>query len=336
MIINLAPCSTRRRALRLLPAALIPSVMVLAAATALLGALVSCKLELNYGKYALVYGISDYAGDDSDLDYCDDDALAMEALLLDQGYSLPNIYTRVNDQANRTNLEGDFAAVATAAKEEDLFIFYYSGHGGQRAELPQGSEQAYGSDAPAEWIFLYGSLVFIPPDSYTEDLSEALSDDELAALLRTIPCARKIIIIDACNSGGFIANSVEADAVPPDFTYGSDGLLETLGDAIYLYANFQDYGSDIPPQEALVIAASGEREFSFEGYYEHGVMTYFLLESALKGDKNRDGYVTVSESYNHIYKGINNNWNNTWSGQIYGVFFPHVSGGPVDYVLFTN
>ena len=52
-------------------------------------------------------------------------------------------------------------------------------------------------------------------------------------------------------------------------------------------------------------------------------------------DLNRDGYITVSESYNYIYRNINENFNAV-AWPFTDVFFPHVSGGPVDYILFVK
>ena len=307
------------------------------AALALLFSLSGCTLELDYDKYAIVFGISDYPGAINDLSYCDDDALSMENLFIEQGYPSSNIYLEIDDTATRANLEAHFATVASTAKEEDLFIFYYSGHGGKRPEDPQnGSEETYGSDSLGEWIFLHDYLQYVD-SNYVENLDEAICDDELAALLRTIPCVRKIVILDACNSGGFIGNVLEKDGIPSDYSFGSDGLVTNLSNAIYLYTNFDGDKSDISPADALVIAASGEREVSYDvETYEHGLMTYFLLKSATKGDLNRDGYITVSESYYYIYKNINANWNNTWSAVVNDVLFPHVSGGPIDYILFTK
>ena len=344
MTVEPASGSRRARTFRLPPSALIPAVKILAAAAALLAVLAvlsSCSLDLDYDKYAIVYGVAEYdpsRGTEQypNLQYTDDDALAMEDLLNQQGFMV-SPYTRVDGDATKTNLQADFADIAAQASSDDLFLFYFSGHGGQIIPASPGDiETAPGSDQADEWIFLRNSILWSYGPPYYADFDLTINDDQLAALLRTIPCVRRIVILDACNSGGFIANAAEADAIPPDYTYGSDGLLETLGDAIYLYANFQDYGSDIPPGEALVIAASGERESSFEGYYDHGVMTYFLLESAARGDRNRDGYVTVTESYNYIYRKIQANWNNSWYGLSSDVFFPHVSGGPVDYVLFVD
>jgi hypothetical protein len=228
------------------------------------------------------------------------------------------------DEASYDQLDRDFQKVAGQADLDDLFLFYFSGHG---AQVSSGNlEETPGSDSDDESIVLVN-------DTLTD--VEYLIDDYLAEWLRTIPCARKVVILDACYSGGFISNALEGDAIPPNYSeQGSNGLFETLGDAIYLYANFQDYGSDIPPGEALVIAASGEQDVAYETD-GNGVMTRYLLESAAKADYNFDGYITVSESYFYIYRNINKNFNMVYapSGRI---FFPHISGGPVDYILFTK
>jgi hypothetical protein len=304
--------------------------------------LASCKLELNYDKYAIVYGISDYPSGFNDLASTDDDARDMNDLLSNQGFQVivrvtddgivdpttpanpPNI-----DEATYDQLGRDFQAVAAQADLDDLFLFYYSGHGDQ---VPSAlSENTPGSDSQEEVLVLVDDAPVGMPISAIR----ALYDDELATLLTTIPCARKIVILDSCYSGGFIGNSAEADAIPPDFTFGPDGLLDILGNAIYLYSNYQDYGSDIPPTEAMVLAASGERDFAYETSSGNGVMTTYLMESAVSGDLNRDGYITVSESFNYIYRNINENFNAVmWP--IADVFFPHVSGGPIDYILFSK
>ena len=84
-----------------------------------------------------------------------------------------------------------------------------------------------------------------------------------------------------------------------------------------------------------MLAAAGEQEFSWESLsFQHGVFTYFLLESATSGDRNSDGFVTVSEAYDYVRRSIDDRWNAT---SFYDErFAPHLSGGPVDYVLFTS
>jgi hypothetical protein len=293
-----------------------------------LALLAACSFDLNYDKYAIVYGISDYPGTADDLSSTDDDARDIEALLTSQGFQ---VVLRITDstppinEAHDTNLYSDFNDAATSANLDldDLFLFYFSGHGIQIPVVS--SENTPGSDGEDEAIVLVS-------DNLSQKVN--LTDDALAGLLRTIPCARRIVILDACYSGGFIGNSAEADAIPADYSQGSNGLFETLGDTIYLYANFQDYGSDIRPSDAVVIAASGEQDFTYESG-GNGVMTSYLLESATMGDLNSDGFVTVSEAYFYIYKNIDKYFNAVFWPYT-DVFFPHVSGGPVDYILFVN
>ena len=301
---------------RRIVSALLPALLLTAGLAAGMALLTSCTFDLDYDKYAIVYGISDYPGTANDLSVAHSDAEAMEALFIDQGFT---VILKTDAAATKTELLGDFTAFSGATLD-DLFVFYFSGHGSQAdAGWDGGTETTPESDGLEEYIALY---------------DDELTDDALAQLLRAIPCARKVVVLDACFSGGFISNALAADAIPPEYYDGPKGIFGTLGDAIYLYANFQDYGSDIPPGEALVIAATGEQDVAYETD-DNGVMTGFLLESATKADYNFDDYITVSESYFYIYKNINKRFN-----QLYGAsgfaFFPHTSGGPVDYILFTK
>lgn len=303
----------------------IAAVLLLAGLAGLALSVLGCALDAPCDKYAIVYGVADYDGTDNDLDWSDDDALDLAAMLDGQGYNvLP--WTRTDSAANKTNLLLDIAAVAAAAQEQDLFVFYYSGHGGQG--LP-GAESS-GSDSLTEWIYLYGSIPAVGGPIY----SETFSDDQLAAAFAPIAARKKVIIIDACNSGGFIGNELEADGEPASLVEGSEGILELAAQAIRLYANFDGSSADIPPWQALVLSASGERELSYEmGLpYGHGIFTYYLLKAETEGDLDHDGWVTVTEAFAYTQDMIYRDWNS-----LYGyaaAFSPHVSGGPIDYVLF--
>jgi uncharacterized caspase-like protein len=288
-----------------------------------------CVLDAPYEKYAIVYGISDYEGDGNDLLYAADDASAMAGMLSGQGYA---VQTRVNSFATRTQLLTDVAAILsspTPPKEGDLFLFFFSGHGDRIGSGPE----AAGGDGQDEWIYLYGSLA---------DLDLTFNDDQLMSAFAAIPCKRKVLILDSCFSGGFIGNGLEADGTPPSLLEGNRSLAASLADAISLYANFDGSSADIPPWEAMVISASGEQEYAYESpagagdpAYNHGVLTYFLLQAEYGADRNGDGYVTVTETYDYVRTRINDEWN-LRSGYANDAFSPHVSGGPVDYVLFQT
>jgi uncharacterized caspase-like protein len=77
-------------------------------------------------KYALVIGISDYAGTANDLRYCDDDARDWAARLKTEGYTV----TVVTDgQATRANIESQLKTLASRSIAGNEIAFCYSGHG---------------------------------------------------------------------------------------------------------------------------------------------------------------------------------------------------------------
>ena len=309
----------------------------------LLGA--GCSFEIDYDRYAVVYGVGEYVASREldeypNLPYSAGDAGEVSALLAGQGYA---VTTRTDTDAVKVNLLADLAAAAAAVTEDDLFLFYYAGHGGQVSSL-QGTENE-GSGSLDEWIFLHGSIYYAggnvdDPASYPMDPNLTVNDDLLAAELRKIHCHKKVVILDACHSGGFIGDSPETDGLPPAYDGDEDGWFSSLGGAISVYANFDDEECDIPPDLALVIAAAGEQEVAWTGGLgPHHVLTYFLLETPWYGDKNGDGYVTVTEAYDYIRNGIEDYWNSYWNPaatpiEAEWIFAPHVSGGPLDYLLF--
>ncbi|GAH07678.1 unnamed protein product, partial [marine sediment metagenome] len=217
----------------------------------------------------------------------------------------------------RDNMIADFDTAKAQAGKDDLFLFFFSGHGGQ-ATQDQFSEPPPGDDAD-EYIVLSDG---------DGGANYYIYDNELGNLIASIPALKKIVIIDACNSGGLIGNSLEVDATPPDYTGTTDS---SLSEAISLWANFSGEAYDISPYDALVISASGEREFAWEGDppYSHGFFTYFLLKTPQYGDDNNDGYITVTEAYAYA----RTNLLSLFSGDS-RVYAPHVSGGPIDFVLF--
>lgn len=289
-------------------------VFPLAAAALLLAA--GCSFEIDYDRYAVLYGVNDYFVAGYDLVSAKNDADAMETLLLAQGYSVTK---RTDGATDRTNLQTDLAAAAAAVTEDDLFLFYFSGHGG--SDILDQTEPP-GADSNDEYIELSDG-----------NSDEHLFDDELADMLAAIPCLKKVVILDSCHSGGFIGNTLEVDGIPPAYDGDTDGWLASLGPAVSLYANFDGQGFDIPPSEAMVIAASGEQEVAWSEVGVHGILTTFLLQTPQYGDRNRDGYVTVTEAYDYIRRGIETSWN-PLSDDADWVYSPHVSGGPVDFLLF--
>jgi hypothetical protein len=90
--------------------------------------------------YALIIGISDYPGETYDLSYCDDDALAVYNLLIENyNFKAENIIYLQDSSATLTGISNALDSIASVIKEDDIFFFYYSGHGGHNTYTEQGS-----------------------------------------------------------------------------------------------------------------------------------------------------------------------------------------------------
>jgi len=276
-------------------------------------------------RYALVYGVADYAGDTNDLEFPDDDASAMHGLFMAKGFStVPGgTVLRTDAAATKAALAADIAAVAALAEKDSLFVFYFSGHG---ASFPSAGAEPYPQDEYNEFIYLYDPAAI---------LDGGVRDDELMALISQVPSRQKVVIIDACNSGGFIGWSPDVDTIPAEYTGSLPGALSFAGDAFAKYFANPEAG-DIPYDQAIVMTAAGERELAYEdaviGPYQHGIFTYFLLQCPRSGDRNGDGYVTATEAYAYAKKKIESEWNSAYVS--YSNFLPHISGGALDFVLF--
>ncbi len=308
-----------------------------------------------------MYGVADYS-EINDLNYSDNDAMDIYDLLTsaDQGFSEDNVILRTDADATKTQLEIDFEDIASqidSLPDPTLtrFVFYFAGHGygdgmGNPDSLPtawqdyfndsQDSSEPQGAGAFTEYLFLHDisiSGAVDVDDVATELTSSAESDDDLALHLEMIASRQKIVVIDACHSGGFIGTGTAVDTVPPAYEGDGTGISFIDGlTAITLYAESDLQGSaDIGP-ETVVITAAGEQEFSHEYLpwvgIENGIFTHYFLEAATMADTNYDGYVTVSEAYGYAVRSIeafeNPDLHDDWK------FIPRLGVSGVDFVMF--
>ncbi len=292
--------------------------------------------------YALIYGVADYSpwsGFSSryilnDLTLTDDDARDMAAMLEARGWT---VRLRINDgtepgtgAASRNRLEADIAELKVLMDDDDRFLFYYSGHGASIADEAGNiePEAAQGND---EWLFLYPDN----PDWNTQEwLDQTINDDALGLIISELEAKIKIVILDSCNSGGFIGTGPGVDGIPSDYTHGQ-ATSAGAGDVFRAFFSFPDsQKADILTSQAIVMSAAGETEESWEdSSIGHGIFTYFLLKSPAEGDGNKDGWITITEAYDYCRKKIEEEWNSPNSGENYH-YLPHITGTPVDFILF--
>jgi len=133
---------------------------------------------------ALLVGVSDYGGRTSDLPNTDDDARQLFDRLREAGLLHPASALLTNEQATTKAVADSFARAAAQAGPNDLFLFFFSGHGDQVDVRPSAAEL----DGRSETIELYDA---------------AMTDAQLAPLFAGIRSRMAMVVIDACYAGGF-------------------------------------------------------------------------------------------------------------------------------------
>lgn len=104
--------------------------------------------------YAIVIGISDYPGTENDLSYCDDDAQAVYSMLVNEyNFKTENILYLQDSSATLNGINNAFDTIASQITSDDIFFFYYSGHGG--TSLINEGIHLYSIDSPHPYINNY-------------------------------------------------------------------------------------------------------------------------------------------------------------------------------------
>jgi len=323
--------------------------------------LASCSLTLwDYSgmsskRYALIYGVAQYVApplpaqaNNPNLTYPAADASSVAQMLGQQGYAVmsrwvtadgeeyvngvdtsTNILTSSAAAPTAQNIASDLDALSANVGPNDIVVFYFSGHGMQDNNTPQN-----------EYIVPSGGVLYSPASNwYYGDTSSSINQSQLASLVSVLPTNRKVVILDTCNSGGFIGSSLEADSIPAA-SLGSSGSIsiQALAQALSNYVTFSTSTTALSPYgQAMVLSAAGRDESCYESDfpYYHGVMTYYFLQAQQSGDLNHDGHVTVTEAFSLVKAGIETDWNSNSGVQASGeTYEPRISGGPIDYVLW--
>ena len=210
---------------------------------------------------ALVIGQTDYPGSYK-IDGPGKDIVKIQSVL--DGYNISVL----------TNLtaEGMLDAIRSAfseAKDEDISLFYYCGHGNATD----------------------GSLLGI-------DLTSYVTATDLRITLDSVP-GRKIIIVDACYSGSLIGRSAMKSN---DVASASDPAALFLN--AFTTKRLRQF-STLAAQQYFVMVSSKSDEESWEASYG-GIFTDAFVKRKDYGDENDDGVVTLQEAYNYTEETVMN------------------------------
>jgi hypothetical protein len=132
-------------------------------------------------------GISDYpAGGPPYLPECANDAVKLVEALTERGLLTPERRVLLTDaQATRENIRQAIQRIGAQASPQDVFIFFYSGHGGRTSGGSRDPREVDGMD---EYLAVYDGRIM---------------DDEMGTLFDGIRARMSILALDSCFSGGF-------------------------------------------------------------------------------------------------------------------------------------
>jgi WD40 repeat protein len=211
--------------------------------------------------YLMSVGINEYENPSLDLNYAKADARAFSKAIQDQGKNLfrhIEVHALYDKQATRENILAALEELSQKARPEDVFMFYYAGHGSMVDDdfyfIPAGNVSLYQLDKLA---------------------GESIRAGEIQEKFRDIPALKQVVILDACQSGGSTQILAQRGAM-------EEKAMAQLSRSSGVH----------------VLAAAGSEQYATEvSALGHGLFTYTILE-ALEGGADgspRDGNVTVYE-----------------------------------------
>ena len=181
--------------------------------------------EVTGTRYAIIVGISDYAVDEYNLQYADDDAYALKELLEGVYYfDEDNIEMLVNEEATREAILGAITGLPPLT-EDDEVVFSFSGHGA-RGRVADGDKEAIDEgivpyECTPEAVIWDGEL----KEAFSEFATVRIVfifDSCLAGGMTDLEGDDRIILM-ACTENGYSAEIGEAYGQPPPFI--NHGLL---------------------------------------------------------------------------------------------------------------
>ena len=215
--------------------------------------------------HLIVVGINQYQNKKMSLNYALADATSFkEELEKDVKSVIGNVktYFVTDDAASKKGITEAFAAVQQNAKPQDVFIFYYAGHG------------VIGKDKE---FYLVPTDVSNLADVQTELEQKGIPSKLLQQYAIDIQAQKQLFILDACQSAGAFETLISNDG----------NQQKSL--AVVARSTGTHW-----------MAASGAKQYANEfASLGHGVFTYILLQ-ALKGEAANNKQVTVNGLKNFL------------------------------------
>ena len=261
--------------------------------------------------YALLVGIDRYAPNSDNLSEllgCENDIEEIETYLKNQVAKEWKFNPKklINEQATRQEIIKGFQQHLIQAEENDIALFYYSGHGGQ--EKADEQFRRLEPDGINETLICYDSRT---PGNHD------LADKELRYLLFQVAKKnpRVIVILDSCHSGTATRNipqgvrrasKVREKRDFSDFIFAEDttffnDLLSTSEKV-----NKKKTGLELPKGKHILFTACRDfqdaKEYLGDNGKERGAFSYFLLKT-LEQSNGSLSYLDLARNTEALIRG---------------------------------
>jgi len=213
--------------------------------------------------HVLTLAIDKYRDGDLHLKYPTKDAEGLVSQLKAASGTLfreIKVHALVNDNVRRGQIGAVFDELAKTVQPEDVFVFYVAGHGVTDRED--------------------GNYYFLPVDFRYSDATavrkQALSNAFFQENLAKVRAGKSLVLLDTCNSGSFQA--VKTRGVEEKTAV--ERLVKSTGRA--------------------TLMASSSSQVALEGYRDHGVFTWVLMEGLRGKAVGRDKQITVGSLADYV------------------------------------
>ncbi|MEM7107413.1 MAG: caspase family protein [Bacteroidota bacterium] len=198
--------------------------------------------------FILAVGINEYKNPAYNLNYAQPDAKSFVSKITKRSGKIFRNVRKLeiyDKEATKENIERAFKSIVTQAKPEDVFVFYYAGHG----TLDEDNDDEY-YFVPTDVTKIYGD-----PDQLQ---AKAISSNQLKVMLADLKPQKQLILMDACHSEGALK------AIKTRAPASEEKAIVQLARA----------------SGVVMIASSGTQQYASEfEVLQHGVFTYSLLEA---------------------------------------------------------
>ncbi|MEZ4939971.1 MAG: caspase family protein [Saprospiraceae bacterium] len=225
--------------------------------------------------YALVVGTARYRGDDLKLTFPDKDAIAFaEALdsigrkLFRKNIEVQLLTTSAEPWPRKAEIAKAIRDIAAKADPDDILLVYFSGHG---ITYPPNSEKG-------QFYYLTTDILSDKLDDESVLRAQAIAQDTLQEWIRQVKARKRILILDACNSGAVVDAIVHGRALNSDQRRSLERMKDLSG--------------------MFVLAGSAADKASFEATpFGHGLLTYSLLNNMPKVAASNGTYIDVGKLF---------------------------------------